>query len=113
MIGFMALIAVSFSLFGFIMGVWAKYWEQLQVIPMLVIMPMTFLVGAFYSIAMLTEQWRTVTLFNPVVYLFSGFRWTFSGEAAVSIGVCLGFTVLLLVVCAVRLAWLFRSGSPH
>src|SRR3546814_11108500 len=80
MIGFMALIAVSFSLFGFIMGVWAKNWEQLQVIPMLVIMPMTFLGGAFYSIAMLPEPWRTVTMFNPVVYLISGFRWTFFGE---------------------------------
>src|SRR3546814_4175317 len=86
------------------MVVWAKNWEQLQGIPMLVIMPMTFLGGAFYSIAMLPEPWRTVTLFNPVVYLISGFRWTFFGEGDVSIGVSLGFTALLLVVCAVMIA---------
>lgn len=110
MIAFMALIAISFCLFGFILGIWAKNFEQLQVIPLLVIMPMTFLGGAFYSIDMLPPFWRGVTLFNPVVYLISGFRWTFFGKGDVSIGVSLGFTALMLVLCLGAVIWIFRTG---
>ncbi|MGD9811118.1 MAG: ABC transporter permease [Sphingobium sp.] len=110
MLGFMALIAVSFCLFGFILGIWAQSFEQLQVIPMLVIMPMTFLGGAFYSISMLPEPWRTITLFNPIIYLISGFRWTFFGTGDVAIGVSLAFIVLLLATCIGVVSWMFRTG---
>lgn len=110
MIGFMALIAVSFCLFGFILGIWANSFEQLQVIPMLVIMPMTFLGGAFYSIHMLPPLWRTVTLFNPIVYLISGFRWTFFGKGDVSIAVSMGSVAGMLVVCLAIIFWMFRTG---
>lgn len=110
MIGFMALIAVSFCMFGFILGIWARNFEQLQVIPLLVIMPMTFLGGAFYSIDMLPAAWRTVTLFNPVVYLISGFRWTFFGKGDVSIGVSMGFTAVMLTLCLGVIVWIFRTG---
>lgn len=110
MIGFMALIAVSFCLFGFILGIWAKSFEQLQVIPMLVVMPMTFLGGAFYSIDMLPPAWRTVTLFNPIVYLISGFRWTFFGKGDVSITVSMGAITAMLVVCLAIIFWMFRTG---
>ncbi|MBB6124430.1 ABC transporter permease [Sphingobium subterraneum] len=110
MLAFMALIAVSFCLFGFILGIWAQNFEQLQVVPLLVIMPMTFLGGAFYSIHMLPEPWKTVTLFNPVVYLISGFRWTFFGAGDVSIGLSLGFVALMLLVCVGLVVWIFRTG---
>lgn len=110
MIAFMALIAISFCMFGFILGIWAKNFEQLQVIPLLVIMPMTFLGGAFYSIDMLPPVWRTVTLFNPVVYLISGFRWTFFGQGDVSIGISLGFTAVMLALCLGAIVWIFRTG---
>ena len=86
MIGFLLMTAVNFSLFGFILGIWAKGWEQLQFIPLLVVTPLTFLGGAFYSINMLPPAWRTFSLFNPVVYLISGFRWSFYGTADVNIG---------------------------
>jgi ABC-2 type transport system permease protein len=110
MIGFMVLMAVTFCLFGFILGIWAQSFEQLQVVPMLVVMPMTFLGGAFYSIDMLPAAWRTVTLFNPVVYLISGFRWTFFGKSDVSIGVSLLAVFIFLTICLAVVGWMFRTG---
>ncbi len=110
MVGFMVLIAITFCLFGFILGVWAQSFEQLQVIPLLVVTPMTFLGGAFYSIAMLPEPWRTITLFNPVVYLISGFRWTFFGKGDVAIEWSLGFIAAMLVICIAIIGWMFSTG---
>jgi len=110
MAGFMVLIAISFCLFGFILGVWAQSFEQLQVIPMLLIMPMTFLGGAFYSVQMLAEPWRTITFFNPIVYLISGFRWTFFGQGDVGIEFSLLFVAGMLAVCIAIIAWMFRTG---
>jgi ABC-2 type transport system permease protein len=110
MIAFMILIAISFCLFGFILGIWAQSFEQLQVIPLLVIMPMTFLGGAFYSIHMLAEPWRTITLFNPIVYLISGFRWTFFGRGDVGIEFSLLFIAGMLLVCLGIIGWMFRTG---
>jgi ABC-2 type transport system permease protein len=110
MIAFMALIAISFCLFGFILGIWAQSFEQLQIIPLLVIMPMTFLGGAFYSIHMLAEPWRTITLFNPVVYLISGFRWTFFGQGDVAIHFTLMFIAAMLLVCIGVIGWMFKTG---
>jgi ABC-2 type transport system permease protein len=101
---------VTFCLFGFIIGIWAKNWEQMQVVPMLIVTPLTFLGGAFYSIDMLPPAWRTVTLFNPVVYLISGFRWTFFGSADVDVGVSLAMTLLFLLTCLGLVAWIFRTG---
>ena len=110
MIAFMVLIAATFSLFGFIVGIWAKSFEQLQIIPLIVVTPMTFLGGAFYSIDMLPPAWRMVTLFNPVVYLISGFRWTFFGKGDVSIGISLVAVASFLAVCLCVIAWMFRTG---
>jgi ABC-2 type transport system permease protein len=110
MIGFLVLTAATFSLFGFIIGLWAKGFEQLQFIPMLVITPLTFLGGAFYSIDMLPPAWRTVTLFNPVVYLISGFRWSFYGTSDVSVGVSLAMTLGFFAVCLAVVAWIFKTG---
>ena len=110
MAAFMVLTAVTFSLFGFIVGVWAKNWEQMQLVPMLIVTPMTFLGGAFYSIDMLPPAWRTVTLFNPVVYLISGFRWSFFGRSDVSVETSLGMTVVFMLVCVLVVAWMFRTG---
>jgi ABC-2 type transport system permease protein len=110
MVAFLLLTAGSFSLFGFIIGVWSKSWEQLQLVPMLVITPMTFLGGAFYSIDMLPAAWRTVTLFNPLVYLISGFRWSFYGSADVSVGVSLAATSGFLALCLALVTWIFRTG---
>ncbi len=110
MMTFMVLTAVTFSLFGFIIGIWAKNWEQMQLIPMLVVTPLTFLGGAFYSIDMLPPAWRTVTLFNPVVYLISGFRWSFYGTSDVSVDVSLAMTVVFMLVCLAAVAWIFRTG---
>ena len=110
MIAFLILTAVAFSLFGFIIGIWAKNFEQLAVIPSLIVTPLTFLGGAFYSIDMLPPFWRTVSLFNPVVYLVSGFRWSFYGKGDVSIGASLGFTVVFIAACMAVLVWIFRSG---
>jgi ABC-2 type transport system permease protein len=110
MVAFMVLMAVTFCLFGFILGIWAQSFEQLQVVPMLVVMPMTFLGGAFYSIDMLPAGWRTVTLFNPVVYLISGFRWTFFGKSDVSIGVSLMAVFIFLTICLAVVGWIFRTG---
>ena len=110
MLAFLLLTAVTFSLFGFMIGIWADDFQKLQVIPMMVITPLTFLGGAFYSINMLPEPWQTMTLFNPVVYLISGFRWAFYGIADVNIAVSLGMTVLFLVLCLVGISWIFRTG---
>jgi len=110
MLAFLILIATTFSLFGFIIGVWANGFEQLQMIPMLVVTPLTFLGGSFYSIDMLPDAWRTVTLFNPVVYLISGFRWTFYGSGDVGIGISLAATVGFLLVCLAIVGWIFRTG---
>jgi ABC-2 type transport system permease protein len=107
---FLALTAVTFCLFGFILGVWAKGFEQLQFIPMLVITPLTFLGGAFYSIAMLPEAWRTFSLFNPIVYLISAYRWTFYDVADVDVRVSFAVTLAFLALCAAGIAWIFRTG---
>ena len=110
MVGFMLLMAVTFCLFGFIIGIWAQSFEQLQVIPMLVIYPLTFLGGAFYSLDMLPAAWRTVTLFNPVVYLISGFRWTFFGKGDVGIEVSMAAVALFFALCLGVIFWMFRTG---
>jgi len=110
MVAFLVLTSVTFSLFGFIIGIWAKGFEQLQFIPMLVITPLTFLGGAFYSIDMLPPLWRTVTLFNPVVYLIDGFRWSFFNTADVGVGWSLGMTMGFLAVCMLIVGWMFRTG---
>ncbi|AUW59407.1 sugar ABC transporter permease [Sphingobium sp. SCG-1] len=110
MFGFMALIAVTFCLFGFILGIWAQSFEQLQVIPLLVVTPMTFLGGAFYSIHMLPEPWRTITLFNPIVYLISGFRWTFFDKGDVSIGWSATIIAAMLLLCLGIISWMFSTG---
>lgn len=110
MLGFLALTAVTFSLFGFIIGIWAKSFEQLQVIPMLIVTPLAFLGGSFYSIDMLPPLWRTISLANPVVYLVSGFRWSFFGTSDVGIEVSLTITLLFLVACLGIIAWIFKTG---
>ncbi len=110
MVGFLVLTAVTFSLFGFIIGIWADGFEKLQVIPLLIITPLTFLGGSFYSIHMLPPFWRTVTLANPVVYLISGFRWSFYGSADVSIAVSLAMTLAFLALFLVIVSWIFRTG---
>lgn len=110
MLLFMALIATTFCLFGFIIGIWAQSFEQLQVIPLLVVMPLTFLGGAFYSIDMLPPAWRTVTLFNPIIYLISGFRWTFFGTGDVPVMISVAATCGFLIICLLIIAWMFRTG---
>ena len=110
MAAFLVLTAATFCLFGFVIGIVSQGFEQLQFVPMLVITPLTFLGGAFYSIDMLPEAWRTVSLFNPVVYLVSGFRWAFYGTADVAVGVSLGATLFFFVACLVAVAWVFRTG---
>ena len=110
MAAFLILTAMTFSLFGFIIGIWAKGFEQLQFIPMLVVTPLTFLGGAFYSIDMLPAGWRTVTLFNPVVYLISGFRWSFYESSDVSVNVSLAMTLMFFMICLTLVGWIFRTG---
>ena len=110
MITFLVLTATTFSLFGFIIGIWANGFEQLQFIPLLIVTPLTFLGGAFYSIEMLPPRWRTVTLFNPVVYLISGFRWSFFGTADVAVGISLAMTVVFLAAGLATVWWMFRTG---
>jgi ABC-2 type transport system permease protein len=110
MIAFLGLTSIAFSLFGFIIGIWAKNFEQLAIIPALVVTPLTFLGGAFYSIDMLPPFWRAVSLFNPVVYLVSGFRWSFFSQGDVSVAASLGFTALFIAVCLSILTWIFRTG---
>jgi ABC-2 type transport system permease protein len=110
MVAFLVLTATAFSLFGFIIGIWANGFEQLQLVPMLLVTPLTFLGGAFYSIDMLPPAWRTVSLFNPVVYLISGFRWSFYGTSDVAVGVSLAATLAFLLVCLSVAAWMFKTG---
>jgi ABC-2 type transport system permease protein len=110
MVGFLVLTAVTFSMFGFIIGVWADGFEKLQIIPLLVVTPLTFLGGAFYSIHMLPPVWQKITLFNPVVYLISGFRWSFYGAADVNVVVSLGMTLVFLSVCLAAVWWIFKTG---
>ena len=110
MIAFLVLTATTFSLFGFIIGLWAQGFEQLQFIPMLIVTPLTFLGGAFYSINMLPPAWRTVTLFNPVVYLISGFRWSFYGTADVGVGVSVAMTLGFFLICLAVVGWIFNTG---
>ena len=112
MVVFLVLTATTFSLFGFVIGVWAKGFEQLQFIPMLIIAPLTFLGGAFYSIDMLPGAWRTFSLFNPVVYLISGFRWSFYGNADVDVGISLAMTLGFLLLCLAVVWRIFRDGLP-
>jgi len=107
---FLVLTSVSFCLFGFILGVWATGWEKLTIVPILVIMPLTFLGGTFYSINMLPETWQTISLFNPVVYLISGFRWSFYGNADVAVGLSLTMTVGFLVACLLVVRYIFKTG---
>jgi len=110
MLAFLLLTAVSFSLFGFILGLWADSFEKLQIVPLLILTPLTFLGGTFYSTSVLPPFWRKVTLFNPLVYLISGFRWSFFGITDVDIGVSLGMTVLFLAVCMAIIWWFFKTG---
>jgi ABC-2 type transport system permease protein len=110
MLSFLVLTAVTFSLLGFVLGIWADGFERLQIVPLLIIMPLTFLGGTFYSINVLPEFWQKVTLFNPVVYLVSGFRWSFFGMADVSVAVSLAMTFLFLVICLAVVWWIFKTG---
>ncbi|MES1993905.1 MAG: ABC transporter permease [Pseudomonadota bacterium] len=110
MVAFLFLTAVTFSLFGFILGVWADNWEKLQIIPLMIVTPLTFLGGSFYSIQMLPPLWQKVALLNPVVYLISGFRWSFYGVADVRVAVSLGMIVLFLALCLAVIAWIFKTG---
>ena len=111
MLAFLVLTALTFSLLGFIIGIWADGFEKLQIVPLLVISPLTFLGGSFYSINVLPPVWQTVTLFNPVVYLISGFRWSFYEIADVSVGVSLGMTAVFLLVCLTVVWWIFKTGD--
>jgi len=110
MLTFLVLTAVTFSLFGFIIGIWADGFEKLQMIPMLVVTPLTFLGGSFYSVNMLPSTWRTITLLNPVVYLISGFRWSFYEIADVSVTLSLTMTVAFLAICMLTVWWIFKTG---
>jgi ABC-2 type transport system permease protein len=110
MAAFLILTAVTFSLFGFIIGIWAQSFEKLQIVPMLIITPLTFLGGSFYSISILPPIWQKITLFNPVVYLVSGFRWSFYGTSDIGVELSLGMTLGFLIVCLALVAWIFRTG---
>lgn len=110
MFGFLVLTAITFSLFGFIIGIWADGFEKLQIVPLMIVTPLTFLGGSFYSINMLPPLWQKITLFNPVVYLISCFRWSFYGVADVNVLLSLGMTVLFLLTCLVIIWWIFKTG---
>ena len=110
MVLFLVLTSVTFSLFGFIIGVWADNFQKLQIVPALIVTPLTFLGGSFYSIKMLPPLWQKVTLFNPVVYLVSGFRWSFYGQSDVGVGVSLAMTAVFLVICLTAVGWIFKTG---
>ena len=110
MVAFLVLTSLTFSLFGFIIGIWASGWEKLQIVPIMIVTPLTFLGGSFYSIDMLPPVWQKVTLFNPVVYLVSGFRWSFYGKADVSVALSLGMTLLFMCLCLGIIGWIFRTG---
>ena len=110
MLAFLVLTAVTFSLFGFLLGIWAEGFEKLQLVPFLIITPLIFLGGSFYSVDMLPPFWQTVTLFNPVVYLISGFRWSFYGISDVSVALSLAMTVFFLAICLTAVWWIFKTG---
>ena len=110
MLVFLALTALTFSLFGFVLGIWATSWEKLQFVPALIVTPLTFLGGSFYSIDMLPPVWRTITLFNPVVYLISGFRWSFYGQADVNVALSFSLVLLIMAACLALITWMIRSG---
>jgi ABC-2 type transport system permease protein len=110
MLGFLVLTAFTFSLFGFILGVWADGFEKLQIVPMLIVTPLTFLGGSFYSISMLPDFWQKVTLFNPVVYLVSGFRWSFYGVSDVGVGISIAATFGFMALCLTAIYWIFKTG---
>ncbi|CAN5725154.1 ABC transporter permease [soil metagenome] len=110
MIAFLALTAVTFCLFGFVIGVWADGWEKMQIVPMMIVTPLTFLGGSFYSISMLPPIWQKITLFNPVVYLVSGFRWAFYDKSDVGVGVSLLATFGFMVLCLGAITWIFKTG---
>jgi ABC-2 type transport system permease protein len=110
MVAFLVLTSITFSLFGFLIGIWADDFEKLQLIPLLIVTPLVFLGGAFYSIDMLPEVWQTLSLFNPVVYVISGFRWSFYDIADVSVGISLAIITLFLALCLVLVGWIFKTG---
>jgi ABC-2 type transport system permease protein len=110
MFAFLVLTAITFSLFGFIIGIWADGFEKLQVVPLMIVTPLVFLGGTFYSIDMLPEVWQTISLFNPVVYLISGFRWAFYGVSDVHVGISVGMTFLFLTACMAGVWWIFKTG---
>lgn len=110
MVVLLLLTAVTFSLFGFIIGIWADGFEKLQMVPMLIVAPLTFLGGTFYSISMLPPLWQTISMFNPIVYLISAFRWSFQGQADVGIGVSVGVILAFIAMCLVTVSWIFRTG---
>ncbi|KIF79802.1 ABC transporter permease [Noviherbaspirillum autotrophicum] len=110
MVAFLVLTSVTFSLFGFVIGIWADGWEKLQIVPVMIVTPLTFLGGSFYSINMLPAFWQKVTLFNPVVYLVSGFRWSFYSVSDVGIGLSLGMTLMFMLLCLAAIWWIFRTG---
>jgi ABC-2 type transport system permease protein len=110
MLAFLVLTSVTFSLFGFVIGVWADGFEKLQIVPVMIVTPLAFLGGSFYSIHMLPPLWQQITLFNPVVYLVSAFRWSFYGVADVGVGISLGMTALFMLLCLGAIVWIFRTG---
>lgn len=110
MLAFLVLTAVTFSLFGFIIGIWADGFEKLQIVPLMIITPLTFLGGSFYSIAMLPPLWQKIALLNPVVYLISGFRWSFYGVSDVSVEISLGMIALFMLICLLGIRWIFKTG---
>jgi len=110
MFSFLVLTAMTFSLFGFIIGIWADGFEKLQIVPMMIVTPLVFLGGTFYSIEMLPEIWETISLFNPVVYLISGFRWAFYGVSDVHVGISVGMTMVFLTMCMTAVWWIFKTG---
>jgi ABC-2 type transport system permease protein len=110
MISFLVLTSVTFSLLGFLIGIWADSWEKIQIVPMMVVTPLTFLGGSFYSISMLPPVWQKITLFNPVVYLVNGFRWSFYGVSDVKVGLSVGMTLGFMLLCLSVITWMFRTG---
>jgi ABC-2 type transport system permease protein len=110
MLGFLVLTSVTFALLGFLIGIWADSWEKIQIVPMMVVTPLTFLGGSFYSISMLPEIWQKITLFNPVVYLVNGFRWSFYGKSDVNVALSFGMTLGFLLLCLAVVHWMFRTG---
>ncbi|MFY0663907.1 MAG: ABC transporter permease [Natronospirillum sp.] len=110
MLGFLVLTSLTFSLMGFIIGVWADGFEKLQIVPLMIVTPLAFLGGSFYSISMLPPVWQAITLFNPVVYLISGFRWSFYGVSDVAVGVSLGMIALFMLICLAIIGWIFKTG---